>query len=379
MINSLEININKEEKEFILERIEKILDSKINWTNSTNVLEFEETMKKITGSNYAIATSTGSTAIEASLIALGIQEGSVVYTQTLTAPPTVLSALSVGAIVVFVDSDKENFGMSLEDLKEKIDEYVTNGCVIPVHIGGYISKNIKDIVEYSHKMGMPVIEDCAHAHGSMIFDKYAGTFGDVGTFSFFLTKTLTSGEGGIIITNNAEIDRKLRMIRNYGKDSDGYHVIKGSSWRMNEFTGVVALSQIRSHNKIILEKQRIAKKYDKLLENNKYFKSLTSQEINGYYKYIIINKSNIPISYLITSMESKYNIKLPGLVYSHLCHEEPFIIGNNKVKGVMKYYKNATFLARNHLCLPIYMGLSEDSVEYIIDCLNRACEDYYSE
>ena len=104
MINSLEININKEEKEFILERIEKILDSKINWTNSTNVLEFEETMKKITGSNYAIATSTGSTAIEASLIALGIQEGSVVYTQTLTAPPTVLSALSVGAIVVFVDS-----------------------------------------------------------------------------------------------------------------------------------------------------------------------------------------------------------------------------------------------------------------------------------
>lgn len=71
MINSLEININKEEKEFILERIEKILDSKINWTNSTNVLEFEETMKKITGSNYAIATSTGSTAIEASLIALG--------------------------------------------------------------------------------------------------------------------------------------------------------------------------------------------------------------------------------------------------------------------------------------------------------------------
>lgn len=379
MINSLEININKEEKEFILERIEKILDSKINWTNSTNVLEFEETMKKITGSNYAIATLTGSTAIEASLIALGIQEGSVVYTQTLTAPPTVLSALSVGAIVVFVDSDKENFGMSLEDLKEKIDEYGTNGCVIPVHIGGYISKNIKDIVEYSHKMGMPVIEDCAHAHGSMIFDKYAGTFGDVGTFSFFLTKTLTSGEGGIIITNNAEIDRKLRMIRNYGKDSDGYHVIKGSSWRMNEFTGVVALSQIRSHNKIILEKQRIAKKYDKLLENNKYFKSLTSQEINGYYKYIIINKSNIPISYLITSMESKYNIKLPGLVYSHLCHEEPFIIGNNKVKGVMKYYKNATFLARNHLCLPIYMGLSEDSVEYIIDCLNRACEDYYSE
>ena len=90
-------------------------------------------------------------------------------------------------------------------------------------------------------------------------------------FLFFLTKTLTSGEGGIIITNNAEIDRKLRMIRNYGKDSDGYHVIKGSSWRMNEFTGVVALSQIRSHNKIILEKQRIAKKYDKLLENNKYF------------------------------------------------------------------------------------------------------------
>ena len=87
----------------------------------------------------------------------------------------------------------------------------------------------------------------------------------------------------------------------------------------------------------------------------------------------------VAISNSLYDLESKYNIKLPGLVYSHLCHEEPFIIGNNKVKGVMKYYKNATFLARNHLCLPIYMGLSEDSVEYIIDCLNRACEDYYSE
>ena len=337
---------------------------------------FEDAFAKYCGSNYCVGVGNGLDALFLALKALGIKEEDEVIVPSNTYIATALAVTYVGATPVFVEPDIRTFNID----PTRIEAAITNKtkAIMPVHLYGQAC-DMDPIMNIAKKYNLYVIEDCAHAHGSMIFDKYAGTFGDVGTFSFFLTKPLTSGEGGIIITNNAEIDRKLRMIRNYGKDSDGYHVIKGSSWRMNEFTGVVALSQIRSHNKIILEKQRIAKKYDKLLENNKYFKSLTSQEINGYYKYIIINKSNIPISYLITSMESKYNIKLPGLVYSHLCHEEPFIIGNNKVKGVMKYYKNATFLARNHLCLPIYMGLSEDSVEYIIDCLNRACEDYYSE
>lgn len=374
-IDALQIKISDEDKDFIVNKIKSILDSNIAWTNATIVKEFEREFRKRYISKNSIAISTGSTAIEASIIALN-RENTIVYTQALTAPPTVLSALSAKCKVVLVDSQKDDFGMDINDLKRKILKYGSNGVIIPVHIGGIISKNILDVVEIGKEFDMPIIEDCAHAHGSSIFGKRAGTFGDIGTFSYFLTKTLTSGEGGIVITDNDELASKIKMIRNYGKDNAGDHVIRGSSWRMNEFTAAVALNQTNNEEKIIAEKLRLAKIYDKRLSDSKYYNIVRGECNSGYYKYIIVPKNYKTFNYknINDKLKKLYNINLPARVYEKLSNEEPYLKDNENVLNRFDNFEVAKFLSQNHICLPIYLGMTDNQVNYICDSLESCYE-----
>lgn len=280
--------------------------------------------------------------------------------------------------MVYVDCNNEDFGMDPVDLEEKIKQFGSNGFIIPVHIGGLISRKIYDIVEVGMKYKMPVIEDCAHAHGSVLDGKHAGTFGDVGTFSFFLTKTLTSGEGGLLVTNNEEIYSKARMIRNYGKDASGLHVIHGSSWRMNEFTAAITLTQLRHQSQIVSEKKHIASFYDgyfsKTSNGNELYTIYNNGEMNGYYKYILGVNSNVNLGRIEKEIKEKFNIYLPARVYDRLCNEEPFLINHERILNTKEEFTTAGYLKEHHLCLPIYRGLSTTEVEFICDSIHKTIE-----
>ncbi len=380
-ISSLKINLQKEEQMFIHRKIDEIFDTDCGWTNAKIVQEFETEFRKIVDSDYCIGVSTGSTALESLMIAIGSSENSLMYIPTLTAPPTVLSALHNNSKVVLVDSDLNNFCMDINDLERKIAKYGKgeNGtsCVIPVYIGGIMPDNVEDIVLLAHSKGMKVIEDCAHAHGSSIHGVSAGCFGDGGIYSFFLTKTMTSGEGGVVVTNSDEINKKIRMIRNYGKDSKGRHVIKGSSWRMNEFTAAVALQQCYSYKSNISERRRIAKLYDNAFQNNEYLRCVNVKGECGYYKYILTMREGADFDRIGFGkyLKDNFNINLPAPVYERLCHQEMYIRSAKNVLNVNDKFEKAEKIAKNHFCLPIYRGLTDSEIEYIIssikECINQ--------
>ncbi|HBI3767426.1 TPA: aminotransferase class I/II-fold pyridoxal phosphate-dependent enzyme [Enterococcus faecalis] len=374
-VEALKVKSTQNEVKQILEYMENTLESEIQWTNSVRVQEFENEVKTKYGVKNASAVATGSVALEASLIALGVDSDSIVYCPVLTAPPTILSSLSTGAKVVYVDALIDDFGMDPKDLEKKIQKYGTNGVIIPVHIGGLISEQIYEILEIGKKYNMPVIEDCAHAHGSELDNKPAGTFGDIGTFSYFLTKTLTSGEGGMILTNNDDIDNKVRSIRNYGKNKTGQHVIKGSSWRMNEFTAAVALVQTQSQESIVMTKNNIAKIYDNFFETSDLFKIYSMSGINGYYKYILGINKKTDLKKIETLLNEKYGVQLPARVYENLCTEEPYLETHSNVMNSKESFDNAVYLKNHHLCLPIYRGLNSEEIIYVCECVSKVVKE----
>jgi perosamine synthetase len=373
-VDALRIRFTEQGERFILRKIRETLKSGL-LTNNANTREFEDKFAKFTGAKHSIAVNTGSTAIEATLKAVGIERnrGQIVFSPTLTAPPTVYSSIYAGARVVLVDSKKEDFGMDPKDLLNKIEEYKKEelGAIITVHVGGIISPHITEIIDIGRKYGIPVIEDCAHAHGATYAGVGAGVRGIAGTYSFFLTKVLTSGEGGAVITNDPTLDTKIRILRNYGKDANGLHSYPGSNWRLNEFSAAVALWQTIDARNVLAARRNIAKLYDTLLTGIAQATPLRIPHMveSSYYKYIVLLNRQIDRTALKKELKEKYHIELTGEVYANPCHTEPIFLDNPAVLNSNGDFPQAEEIARQHICLPIYPGLTEEQAVYVVDSL----------
>ena len=153
---------------------------------------------------------------------------------------TSVAVTNAGGIIELLDMEPESFSISLKDLESKITPEI--GAVIIVHIGGIISHDISKIVELCKKNNVPLVEDAAHAHFSLKGTHRAGVIGDVGTFSFFPTKVMTTGEGGMITTNKKELYEKMKSLKNFGRHIDDGGIIvnpEGSNFKINEFTGLL--------------------------------------------------------------------------------------------------------------------------------------------
>jgi len=376
MIPALRISVSQ--KNEILQNITKILDSKIMWTNSEFCNEAEKLFSSISQNKYNITLSTGSSAITALLYSLNIMD-SIIFVPVLTAPATIISCLSTNSKLVFVDASLSSFSMSPSDLEKKIQKYYVgsmykNGAIIMVHVGGVISKEVLEIKAIAEKYNLIFIEDCAHAHGSYYDGKSAGTFGIAGTFSFFLTKTITCGEGGIVSTNSSDINERVRRIRNYGKSDTGMITERGSSWRLNEFSAAVLISQIK-HFCDIGDKRRqwIAKQYNDNIDNDcfKIF-HLPSKSKSGYYKYILKVSEPKTFSYIdFLNYMKRHDIILPARVFDRLTIEEPFIHSCRQIINIEDSFDTAKYLCNAHVCLPIYEDLSDMEVDKIIETINE--------
>ena len=182
-----------------------ILSSDRPLGESKYVKEFEDKFAEMSDAKYALACSNGTTAIELALKALDVK-GKKVLMPSNTFFATSVAITNAGGIIELLDMEPESFSISLKDLISKITPEV--GAVVIVHIGGIISHDISKIVDVCKKNNVPLVEDAAHAHFSLKGTHRAGVIGDVGTFSFFPTKVMTTGEGGMITTNNKELYEK---------------------------------------------------------------------------------------------------------------------------------------------------------------------------
>lgn len=207
-----------------------------------NVALFEKNFANFMEVRHGVATSNGTAALHLALLALGIGKGDEVITTSFSFVASTTAILHSGAKAVFVDIDPKTFNLDPSKIVEKITPRTK--AILVVHLYG-LPANMEEISKISKKYRLVIIEDACQAHGAAIDQKKVGTFGQIGCFSFYPTKNMTTGEGGMIITNNTALVDRARLLREHGMKKHYHHEILGFNYRMTELSAAIGIEQLK--------------------------------------------------------------------------------------------------------------------------------------
>lgn len=338
-------------------------------TNGPLCREFESLFKEIVNREYAICTSTGTSALEVAFKIINVKDLEVIVpTNTNFATPA--AVLNAGGIVKFADCDKQTLSPTLDEIKGLVTHKTK--AIVLVHIGGIITPEIEAIREYCDETHITLVEDAAHAHGSKYKGKPAGSFGDIACFSFYPTKVMTCGEGGIIVTDQSYVYKEAHKYIEQGKDTPdfNYHTRMGSSWRMTELHAALGITQVKRLYEFIEARKGIADIYDKKLRDSRLKPHPIPENVDcNYYKYIIDLEPKIDRERLRQVLKEK-GVSLSGGVYDIPCHLQP--VFSDIPAGSLE---DAEYFCQNHICLPIYPSMSSEEACFIADKLEEAIKE----
>ncbi|MCG3701777.1 DegT/DnrJ/EryC1/StrS family aminotransferase [Aliarcobacter butzleri] len=356
----------KDDIEEILKDTREMLNGNKMLTMGENVQKFEKDFSAYCQSNYAVATNSCTSALEIALSSLNLTSEDEVIVPVQTFVATGSCVLKSGAKIVFCDVD-DDFLLDFEFMKRLINK--NTKAVIIVHFAGMISTNIIKIRDYLKEKNIILIEDDAHAHGATFGDLKAGNIGDIGCFSFYSTKIITTGEGGMITTNNQEIYEKCASLRNRGIDINykgELFINLGSNHRFTEFQGLLGIYQLKRLEEFLEHRNKIANIYKNELSNliDKGIVRLQVPAQNSRHSYwrFIIFLNNHDRDEIIQKLNG-LNIKADA-PYFPLLHNQPLFRNIEK-----ENMQNAERLSKAHLSLPIHMLISEDDAKFIIKIL----------
>jgi len=365
-IPAAKIQFLPEDRAWIAERIQEVLASG-QLTLGKYGTEFEQNFARFCGRRHAIAVNSGTSSLEIILRALGI-EGKDVLVPTNTFFATAAAVVHAGGRPILVDMDPESFAIRPEDVEQAMTPQ-TAGIII-VHIGGIISRRIGDLQTLAMKKGLWLVEDAAHAHGSTHLGVKAGAFGIAGSFSFYPTKVMTSGEGGMIVTDDDRIAEEARIYRDQGKASftQNAHVRMGYNWRMSEPHAIIGLKHLERLPAMIADRQRIAALYDRAL---KEFRNLSAVAVppggtSNYYKYLALPRELKDRKALKQVLRERHGVSLTGEVYEEPLHKQP--VFEKYAAGRLPVSEE--YCAR-HICLPVYAGMEDAEAEQVITALKE--------
>ena len=367
----LRIPFTDEDLESIKDGITKVLKSG-QLTMGENVIRFEKEFAKFCGTKHAIATNSGTSALEMAFRALKVN-GSSVIVPTNTFMATASSVIHAGGKIIFADVMKDNLCLDPEELEDKVQRSTKGVCL--VHIGGIITPHLDRIKRLCEDNNLFLLEDAAHAHGATINLKKAGSLGDAAAFSFYPTKVMTCGEGGVLTTNSDEIREMVNTLRDHGKPDHNLnvHTEFGYNWRLSEIHAVIALQQMNKVNWLLAERRKVAKFYDEKLKNVSGITTikLPDNVQPSYHKYIAYLADEIDRAEVKKSLKEKFEVSLTGEVYADPLHLQPVF---KKYPATVLNKKSdrfpvAEYVAKRHICLPIYPGLSEEEVDYVVEAL----------
>ncbi len=363
-VPAAKIQFLPEDRAWIAERIQDVLATG-QLTLGKYGAEFEQRFAEFCGARHAIAVNSGTSSLEIILRALGV-EGMDVLVPTNTFFATAAAVIHAGGRPVLVDMDPASFAIRPEDVERSLTPR-TAGAIV-VHIGGIVSRRIGELQDLARKRGLWLVEDAAHAHGSSYRGVKAGTFGIAGSFSFYPTKVMTSGEGGMIVTNDDRINEEARIYRDQGKASftQNAHVRMGYNWRLSEPHAIIGLRHLERLPAMIADRQKIAAIYDEGLKGVRNLSrvEVTAGGVCNYYKYIAVLKERRDRKELKTLLRDRYGVSLAGEVYEEPLHKQP----------VFEKYRSGPLPAAEdycarHICLPIFSGMEERDAHQVLDAL----------
>jgi dTDP-4-amino-4,6-dideoxygalactose transaminase len=318
--SSFAIGFDHRDRERLHALIDQVLDSE-RWTEADMVRGLEEAWATWNGLP-AVAFSSWAGGALAALDFAGVR-GETVLCPSNTFMATPLAALHAGARVQFVDCNREDLCMSLADFQAKAERHRPRAAIL-VHIGGHIAFEIEEIARYCRQEGIFLIEDCAHAHGASWHDQRPGSWGDAGVYSLYATKTISTGEGGVLVSRHPEVIEHARAYRNYGKPD---YSVAGLNFRMSEFTAALGLVQIERLEEIVAWKNDVARHHLDPIHPARL--TLPEGMVSGLYKYIVFD----------------WLERSTGRVYDEPCH---------RIMGHDVQLPNTDWVAGHHSCVPLY-------------------------
>lgn len=345
------------------------------------VKEFEEKFARYVGSKYAVAVSSGTAALHCACLAMGLQKGDEVITTPLTFIATSNAILYCQATPVFVDIDINTFNIDVNKIEEKITP--NTKAIIPVHFAG-TPCDMEKIIELANKYNLRVIEDAAHALGATYNNKKIGQIGDMTTFSFHPVKHITTGEGGMITTDNKALYDKLLLFRNHGmtrekeqfvneekeKEGNWYYeqICLGYNYRLTDFQSALGIVQLDKMPKSIERRIEIANLYEE------YLKAIPEIKI----PYICDNENSVWHLYIIRIIDKSIDRKLVfnklrekniGVNVHYLpVHCQPYYRKLGYSKGMCPVAEN---IYEEIITLPIHPKMTNEDVMYIINSIKE--------
>ncbi len=366
-----------------LNAIKKVIQSK--WIGTGPVTsKFEQKFKKYKNAKHSLAVNSCTAALHISLITMGIGEGDEVITTPMTFSSTVNSIIHSGAKPVLVDIDPDTFNINPDLIEKKISKKTK--AIIIVHLAG-LSCDMDKILKIKKKYNLYLIEDCAHAVESKYKNKHLGTFGDAGCFSFYSTKNLTTGEGGMILFKNKKLHKKAKILSLHGLSKDAWKRSKSNSNKSKNFHYDVKevgykynLTDINSAIGLIQLKklEKNLKKREKLF--NLYLKQLRDLPINfqKFNKNLVRHGCHLFIIALKINKIDKFRDKLfayltsskigCGINYRSVTDMSIFV---KKFKWNDKICPNAKYLGDNTISLPLHPNMTPRDVNLICNKIKK--------
>ena len=380
-----------EEKEAIVKPLET------GWVvQGPNVAKFQNMFADFTGSKYAHAASNCTTALHLGLEAMGITKGDKVIVPSFTYVASANAVEYTGAEVVFCDIDLKTFNIDETKLEEIIKKDSSIKAIMPVNLFG-LCANMPYIMELAKKYNLKVIEDSACGFDGWIGDKHSGTFGDCGCFSFHPRKSICTGEGGMLITDDEDIANKVSQLKDHGasksdlqrhKEKGGSllpdFTMRGYNYRMTDMQGALGVCQMDRKEYIMNGRREVASKYDEVLKDISQLVSpyIPENYKHGYQSYVCIFTDGEDISNLTKEQIDRINIKR-NIFMEKL--EEMTIATRQGTHAVhtLGYYKNKNnfkdedFLMsyaadRLSIALPLYAGMTNEEFDYVIQNIKNA-------
>ncbi|MFH0702328.1 MAG: DegT/DnrJ/EryC1/StrS family aminotransferase [bacterium] len=369
MMNFIPVNeplLNGNEKKYLTECIET------GWISSEGpfIKQFEENFAKRVDRKYGIAVCNGSAALDIAAVALDLKKGDEVIMPTFTIISCAAAIIRAGAIPVLTDSDPYTWNMDVNQIEAKITPKTK--AIMVVHIYG-LPVDMNPVLELANKYNLKILEDAAEMHGQTYNSRPCGSFGDISIFSFYPNKHITTGEGGMIVTDNEKLAEKCRSLRNlcFKPEKRFVHDELGFNFRMTNLQAALGLAQLERLDEFVLRKRDMGKKYTGLLNDLDWLElplATVDYAENIYWVYGVVLKDSVCFD-AEEAMKKLSSKKIGTRPFFWCMHEQPVF----KKMGLFlkEKYPVAERLARRGFYIPSGMALSDEQIENAAVCLKE--------
>lgn len=361
--------------------VTKVIRRGSYWAIGPEVEDFEKRIAKFLGVKYALAFNSGTSAIHAMLLAVGIENKEVIV-PSFTFIATVNPVLLAGGIPIFTETETETYGLDIKDIEHRINPETK--AIMAFHYGGFPSRDIKKLRILANKKKILLLEDACQSLGASINGKKVGTFGDVACFSLCQSKIISTGEGGLLVTDNERIYNKAKLLRSHGRvelatdyfstTKESHYIRAGYNFRMPSMNAALGISQLKKINFLANRRRKLAYQLSQALKPIKQIK--TMQEAKGHFSVYQMFTIELPSQEIRDKLQKHLEKKgIMSKVYFNPIHLMKIYQERDNERGDLPATEA---LAQKVLTIPLYPSMNDFELNYLIKSIKEFDMNIYS-